>query len=131
MRDLRLVGIDRVLGILLPTDVAAELSETLPIVQGQSMGAHASGNATVLDVRNDDEWQEGRVPGARHIPLGELDSRVEELRAAGPLLVHCQGGTRSAIAVSVLLAHGLRNVSNVAGGYAAWKGAGYTPERDG
>ena len=42
-----------------------------------------------------------------------------------------EGGTRSAIAVSMLLAHGLRDVSNVAGGYAAWKGAGYTPERDG
>jgi hydroxyacylglutathione hydrolase len=129
-RDLRLVGLDRVLGVLLSPDVAAELSETLPIVDGPAIGARASDTVTVLDVRNDDEWRQGRVPGARHIPLGELSARVEELRDAGPLLVHCQGGTRSAIAASVLLAHGFDDVSNVAGGYAAWKGAGYTPEHD-
>jgi hydroxyacylglutathione hydrolase len=130
-RDLRLVGMDRVLGVLLSTDMTTELSETLHIVDGQALGTQALAGATVVDVRNDDEWHEGRVPGARHIPLGELAARAEELRGAGPLLVHCQGGTRSAIAVSMLLAHGFRDVSNVAGGYAAWKAAGHTPERDG
>jgi hydroxyacylglutathione hydrolase len=131
MRDLGLIGIDRVLGLVSPEEILAEGSATLPTVEATAIGHRAPREATVLDVRTRSEWREGHVPGARHIPLPELTARLDELRGSGPLLVHCQGGSRSAVAASVLLAAGFPDVSNVAGGYAAWEGAGNTPERDG
>jgi hydroxyacylglutathione hydrolase len=83
---------------------------------------------TVLDVRNRSEWEEGHVPGARLLPLPELTSRLHELRDAGPILVHCQGGSRSAVAASVLRAAGIPDVANVQGGFTEWLRAGHTPQ---
>ena len=129
-RDLALIGFDRVLGVL-TTAEAGPLSATLPSVAAASLGAHAPASATLVDVRDASEWRDGHVPGARHIPLSQLAARMEELRDAGPLLVHCQGGSRSAVAASLLQANGFADVANVAGGFAAWERAGHTPERNG
>lgn len=130
-RELPLIGFDRVLGELAPGDLT-ELEipiSTLNIVPAASLGAAANGDRLVLDVRNRSEWNEGHVPGAVHIPLAELASRVEELRDESdrPIAVHCQGGSRSAVAASVLLAAGFTEVANVEGGYAAWARAGNRP----
>jgi len=130
-RQLALIGIDRVVGVATPPEGAVfgkRARTTLPTVPAASLGAQAATGSTVLDVRNRSEWEAGHVPGARHIPLAELTSRIEELRGSGPLLVHCQGGSRSAVAASVLLATGFDDVANVEGGYAAWQRAGHRPE---
>jgi hydroxyacylglutathione hydrolase len=58
------------------------------------------------------------------VPLGHLTERLSELPADRPIVVQCQGGARSAIAASVLLARGVRNVVNMTGGFAAWQQAG-------
>jgi Rhodanese-related sulfurtransferase len=129
-RELALIGFDRVLGVVAAGDAGA-MSATLPSVPAASLGAQAPASATLLDVRNPSEWSEGHVPGARHIPLTQLAARMDELRGAGPLLVHCQGGSRSAVAASLLQANGFTDVANVAGGFSAWERAGHTPERDG
>lgn len=81
----------------------------------------------MLDVRNRSEWDEGHVPGARLVPLAELNARLEELRDTGPIAVHCQSGARSAVAASVLRAAGFADVTNVDGGYTAWLRAGNSP----
>ena len=133
-RELALIGIDRTLGVLAPATVV-ELDagvSSLPIVPAASLGAEARADQLVLDVRNRSEWNEGHVPGAVHIPLPELAARVEELRAHSdrPIAVHCQGGSRSAVAASVLQAAGFADVSNVEGGYGAWKRAGHRPSMD-
>lgn len=91
----------------------------------------ARGGVTVLDVRSASEWEDGHVPGARWIPLAALGERLGELPADQPLIVHCQGGTRSAIAASVLLAAGRTDVHNLTGGFAEWERAGYPTARDG
>jgi hydroxyacylglutathione hydrolase len=80
-------------------------------------------------VRGAAEWASGHVPGAVHIPLAELPARVGELPRDRPIAVHCQGGTRSAIAASVLRAHGVDDVTNVRGGYGEWARAGLPTER--
>jgi rhodanese-related sulfurtransferase len=85
--------------------------------------AHAAG-ATVLDVRNPDEYEAGHVPGAILIPLPELAARVGEVPAAEPLYVICAMGGRSQKAAEHLAAQG-RTVANVAGGTKAWIEAGY------
>lgn len=75
----------------------------------------------VLDVRETDEWLEGHIPVARHIPLGELPARLAELDPAKETIVVCHHGIRSAQACQFLAVHGFRAV-NMAGGMAQWPG---------
>jgi hydroxyacylglutathione hydrolase len=75
---------------------------------------------TVVDVRNASEWAHGHIPGALHIPVGHLSQRLSEIPRDRPVVVQCQGGTRSAIAASVLLSRGVRDVINLRGGYDEW-----------
>jgi thioredoxin 1 len=84
--------------------------------------AHARG-ATVLDVRNPDEYEEKHVPGAVLIPLGELGDRVEEIPTGDPLYVICAAGGRSLAATKALVDAGYSAVS-VAGGTNGWAAAG-------
>jgi len=91
----------------------------------------ARGEITVLDVRTQAEWDEGHIVGARLVPLGHLAARVAQLPRDRPIVVHCQGGGRSSMAASVLLAGGVKDVVNLAGGMGAWRGEGFDVERDG
>lgn len=78
----------------------------------------------VVDVRDDDEWAAGHVAGAHHIPLVELFDRVAELPKQKEIVVYCQRGARSTIAGSFLSGARFPRVTNLAGGFAAWEGAG-------
>ena len=80
--------------------------------------------AVLLDVREDAEWAAGHVPGAIHIPLGQLASRVAELPAGQPILVICRSGNRSQEGRDILLSAGLSPVASVDGGVRAWRDAG-------
>lgn len=61
----------------------------------------------VLDVREDDEWAAGRIDGALHIPLGQLDRRVHELDPSRPIVTVCRSGGRAAKAAGFLAGAGL------------------------
>jgi hydroxyacylglutathione hydrolase len=89
-----------------------------------------AGTAAVLDVRSRDEWEEGHIPGVVNIPAGEIADRMGELPQNRPLVVHCQGGTRSAIAASLLDARGVTEVLDLPGGFAEWEREGLPVERD-
>jgi rhodanese-related sulfurtransferase len=80
-----------------------------------------AGEAALLDVREDDEWQAGRAPQAVHVRLGEL--APERLPADRPLVVVCRSGNRSAHATAALIAAGHR-AQNITGGIRAWVAAG-------
>ncbi|HET9076572.1 MAG TPA: rhodanese-like domain-containing protein [Acidimicrobiales bacterium] len=80
--------------------------------------AHAAG-ATVLDVRNPDEYDQAHVPGAVLIPLGELAARQDEIPDADPLYVICAVGGRSLTAAQALVGAGYPAIS-VAGGTNGW-----------
>jgi thioredoxin len=80
--------------------------------------AHAAG-ATVLDVRNPDEYTAAHVPGAVLIPLDQLANRRDEIPVGDPLYVICAVGGRSLTATKALAAAGYRAVS-VAGGTNGW-----------
>jgi thioredoxin 1 len=84
--------------------------------------AHAHG-ASVLDVRNVDEYVSGHVPGATLIPLPELADRRDEIPDGDPVFVICAVGGRSLTAVKAMLDAGYRAVS-VAGGTNGWIGQG-------
>jgi sulfur-carrier protein adenylyltransferase/sulfurtransferase len=80
-----------------------------------------------LDVREEDEWNEGQIPGAVHIPRGNLESRVENAAPdhARPIVVYCAGGSRSAFAAKTLGELGYESVASLAGGYTDWKRNGF------
>src|SRR5262249_57182623 len=84
----------------------------------------AAGTAYVIDVRSTAEWQAGHIPGATHIPLGELPRKASVVPRERPVIVHCQGGARSAIAASLLQAERVAAVLNLAGGFNEWRAAG-------
>jgi sulfur-carrier protein adenylyltransferase/sulfurtransferase len=83
-----------------------------------------------LDVREQDEWDQGIIPGALHIPRGYLESRVEGLLPdhERPIVVYCAGGSRSAFAAKTLEELGYENVLNLAGGFTDWKRNGFPTE---
>lgn len=82
-------------------------------------------DAVVLDVREDGEFKEGHVINARHIPVGVLESRCNELETfkEKPLIVYCRSGQRAAKASSILQRQGFKFVYKLNGGIMAWTGA--------
>jgi molybdopterin/thiamine biosynthesis adenylyltransferase/rhodanese-related sulfurtransferase len=85
-----------------------------------------AGGATVLDVREPDEYDAGALDGAVHIPRGHLESQVEGKLAdkETPLVVYCAGGVRSAFAARTLQELGYTDVVSMIGGFGRWKDEG-------
>jgi sulfur-carrier protein adenylyltransferase/sulfurtransferase len=105
--------------------VRAEIEEI------SSIEAHARQDAEdgplFIDVREPDEWEEGHIPGAVHVPRGRLESRIEGLvpEKDRRLVIYCSGGSRSAFATKVLNDLGYEEVVNLAGGFTDWKRNGF------
>jgi len=86
-----------------------------------------SGDPVILDVREQDEWDEGHIPGALHIPRGHLESRIERTApdSARQVLVYCSAGNRSVFAAKTLEELGYEDVVSLAGGFTDWKRNGF------
>lgn len=84
----------------------------------------AEGSIRVLDVREDDEWRRGHLPGAVHVPARRLPDRVAKLKRDKPYAVICASGSRSRGAVSYLLDEGFEGAVSVRGGTNAWARSG-------
>ncbi len=84
------------------------------------------GEATFLDVRELDEFEQGMIPGAVFIPRGHLESQVENKIPDhdAPVVVYCAGGTRSAFAAKTMQELGYSDVVSMAGGFGRWKNEG-------
>jgi rhodanese-related sulfurtransferase len=74
----------------------------------------------LLDVRQDWETQLCRLPNAVHIPIEEIELRVEELSPEDPMVVYCHAGVRSAAVAEYLRSRGFKDVRNLAGGLDLW-----------
>lgn len=89
-------------------------------------------DVTLLDVRAPDEWEQGRIPGAKHRYVADMPDELDELpeRDSGkPIVTYCDSGYRAAIAASLLQRHGHADVRNVPGSWQAWTTAGYETEK--
>ena len=75
----------------------------------------------VLDVRGPGEREQGHIEGSLHIPLGQLPRRISEVPRNQLIVTQCATGYRSAIAASVLQHHGIDQVTDLDGGFAAWQ----------
>lgn len=136
-RDLAMIGLERIAGYFSTHAVDAWAADgrevgTVPQIAAAELAQRLrAGEVAVLDVRGRAEWEAGHLPGVPNIPVGHLTQRLEEVPRDKPLVVHCQGGARSAIAASVLRARGIQGVINLAGGYADWSAGGNPTEVEG
>lgn len=89
----------------------------------------ACGSCQLIDVREPVEHAEMHIPGARLIPLGELQGRAGEISRDLPVVIHCRSGKRGEQAVATLEGLGFSGVGNLAGGILAWKEAGLPVDR--
>ena len=82
----------------------------------------------VLDVRSEEEWQQGAIPTAQHIYAPELEQHLDRLDPRKPIVTYCGSGYRASIAASILQRHGFGQVFNLPGSMDAWQAAGYSLE---
>jgi len=124
------IGFDRVAGVLnggmaelaARPDLIAETPRTTARALAERLGAPEP--PLVVDVRTDAERADGFVPGSLHVPLAQWPRRMSEIPAGRPVAVYCAGGYRSSVAASLLRAAGRKDVTDVVGGFAAWREEG-------
>ena len=89
----------------------------------------AGGAITLVDVREDGEWAQGRIPGAIHRPLSRLREQAPSLPGGKPVVFYCAAGSRSAQAVALCRSLGLGHDTHLGGGISAWKAQGLPMSR--
>ncbi|CAN5640965.1 MBL fold metallo-hydrolase [soil metagenome] len=135
VRDLAMIGLDRVAGYFTSDAVEAwaasgrELATLDEMTTDEMRRAYDAGDVAILDVRGRGEWEAGHIPDVPNIPLGYLTDRLDEVPDGRPVLVHCQSGSRSAIATSLLAAKGIEAI-NLKDGFSGWAADGNPVERE-
>ncbi len=130
VRHLLRLGYERVVGFLDGGLHAWETSgrdyATLPAVHARELVRRVDAREpfTLLDVRSLDEWEQGRLPGATHIYVGEISQRIGEVPAQRPVVTFCSTGRRALIAASVLRRHGIDQVEVCLGSMTACRALG-------
>lgn len=77
---------------------------------------------TIIDVREPEEWNQGHIPEAKLIPLGQIASRSSELDPNQEIILVCRSGNRSGQAQRILTGKGFKKTVNMVGGMLQWKG---------
>jgi molybdopterin/thiamine biosynthesis adenylyltransferase/rhodanese-related sulfurtransferase len=106
--------------------LAATKAEVREVDTAQADELRRRPKAVVLDVREPDEYEQGAIPGAVHIPRGTLESSVENriTDKSAPVIIHCASGVRSVFAAKTLSDMGYQDVVSVSGGFNKWKDEG-------
>jgi len=94
------------------------------------MAEKKEGAYTLLDVRQPTEYKAGHLPGAKLIPLPQLNERLQEIDPEKPTIVYCAVGGRSRVAAQMLSARNFSRVYNLSGGFKGWQGKYATGEED-
>lgn len=101
------------------SEQTSEQAESAAVGPEQAAAMIAAGEAQVIDVRQDFEWEAGRIAGATHIPLETLPERAAEIDRERTVIFQCRSGARSAMATEAFRASGIDAV-NLEGGLEAW-----------
>jgi hydroxyacylglutathione hydrolase len=121
--QLALIGFDDVRGYAEPIAASDDATATTQQVDARTAGRLAENGTLLVDVRERSEYDDGHVPGARHIPYEQLEQRLDEVPRAQTLVVYCTSGVRSSLATSIFERNGIAT-SNLRGGFNAWRNAG-------
>ncbi len=110
-------------------DLLAEVRDSVRMVSLESLKERLerSRDFILLDVREKDEWRQGYIPGATHIPRGFLEMQAESRlpNKGAHVITYCAGGIRSAFAAKALQELGYTNVESANPGFGQWKDKGY------
>lgn len=116
------------------TQTAAAAAGLQTVGVEEAAAAVDAGDALLVDVREDDEWEAGHAPDAVHVPLAEVPEQLDELderRGEDALIFICRSGNRSAEAAQAATDAGLEDVLSVDGGMNDWVSAGLPLEPTG
>ena len=103
----------------------------VPTVDAQEAATRIAKGALLIDVREQAEWDEARIPGAIHRPVGTINDWYTDLPTDREIVFQCHSGGRSAQVVKALSSQaGMENVWNLAGGIVAWANAGNPVDYD-
>lgn len=118
------------LGVFLFMVSSVALAETDAVSPKEASAMQGENKAVIVDVREDDEWNEHHIHGAIHIPLAQLNARLSELEPYknSPGITQCRSGKRSAQAQLALKSSGFFKVYTMDGGIQAWDEAGLATE---
>src|SRR6476646_5643162 len=107
-------------------DLLAQVIAQIREVDARQAQAMLAEGAHAIDVREQDEVEQGVIPGATAIPRGFLEAKIEDAvrDRDEPVVVYCAGGARSAFAAKSLQELGYTDVVSMSGGFGAWKTAG-------
>lgn len=100
-------------------DESQELVQQISAKQTKEL-LDSGAKVTLLDVRDDREWEINRLPNAKHIPVDEVPSRMNELDTADDIVVYCHFGPRSVRAINFLKKMGFNKLKNLSGGIDSW-----------
>src|ERR1700750_722838 len=109
-------------------EVLRQIKSRIDEVDPAAVREQVSNGATVIDVREPEEWAAGHIPGAVHVPKSYLESRIEGAvpDRSGHVILYCASGNRSAWATRTLVEDlGYENVESMTGGFTLWKDRGY------
>ena len=121
--QLAVIGYDDVRGYASPEPAGGEESLRIEQLDARAAAERSADGALLVDVRERSEWDAAHVPGGIHMPYEEVRARAHELPLDRLIVVYCESGIRSSLAASILESKG-RGVSNLRGGFAAWRNAG-------
>jgi molybdopterin/thiamine biosynthesis adenylyltransferase/rhodanese-related sulfurtransferase len=107
-------------------DLLREARSQIREVTPQDVDALPADGTTVIDVREDSEWEQGHLPGALHISKSYVEQQIEAAAPDrdAPVVLYCAGGIRSLFAAQTLEQLGYTNVASMSGGFQAWKSVG-------
>ncbi len=107
-------------------DLLREARAQIREVSPQEVDALPVGGAAIIDVRETSEWEQGHLPGARHISKSYIEQEIEGVvpDRDAPVILYCAGGIRSLFAAQTMREMGYTDVASMSGGFQSWKGAG-------
>jgi molybdopterin/thiamine biosynthesis adenylyltransferase/rhodanese-related sulfurtransferase len=112
-------------------EVIRQIKQQVEEVDPAEVSEHLGNGVTVIDVRESEEWDRGHLPGAKHVPRGYLESRIEGAQPDrdARIVLYCASGQRSALAAHTLTTMlGYTDVASMTGGITLWKDRGYKVE---
>jgi len=109
-------------------ELLREIKSRIDEVDPAAVHEQMNNGATIVDVRETEEFSQGHIPGAKHVPRGYLESRIEGAvpDRSSHVILYCASGNRSAYAARTLIEDlGYENVESMTGGITLWKDRGY------
>jgi hydroxyacylglutathione hydrolase len=123
-RKLMRIGLDNIHGFITPDQLASfeagHLESYNPIDKETVKAKLEKENVQVVDVRGVAEYKKGKIDSSDNLFVGKLQLNLDKVAKDKPVIIHCQGGARAAIAYSILRANGYDNILNYSGGYNDW-----------